>query len=133
MKYRAICVAALLPLLGTQAGHAAWCTGTVNYLSVDGAGSVSLYPTWRTGGFGYVKMCNLNQDWNGVTPLTCAGWYTSLKTAQHARAQVWWLYADSAVPASYGTGCTGMSLDPDSPVPMKIVPCATNQSTQACY
>jgi hypothetical protein len=115
-----------------QPAHGAWCFGTVNYLSLDNTGSVTIVPSWRTAGFGYVKACNLNQDWNGVTPTTCTGWFSMLKMAQQTRSYVWWFYPDSVVPTLNGAECSNMTLEPNSPVPVKIVPCSTSPAGSAC-
>ena len=30
----------------------------------------------------FTSICNINQVWNGVEPMTCALWFSTVKTAQ---------------------------------------------------
>ncbi|WP_341664792.1 hypothetical protein [Vibrio sp.] len=55
------------------------CTGTVNHVLVYADGSVNLHATYRNG---YTYVCNLKNDWKGVSPQACKGMLSTLLTAQ---------------------------------------------------
>ena len=102
--------------------HAGWCFGKVIYFGTDGGGNATVAMDWRNP-FGYVKICNINQDWNGISPVTCALWLSVIKSAQLSKVPMWWQYSDNDVPAgaSNGPGCVGMAFEPNSPAPLKIL------------
>ena len=60
--------------------HAApqWCYGTITDLLIFSDGSIMAKPSWRQD---WIGICNLNTTWKDVPPVTCAAWYTTLKTA----------------------------------------------------
>ncbi|WP_114786525.1 hypothetical protein [Vibrio tetraodonis] len=55
------------------------CTGTVNHVLVYADGSVNLHATYRNA---YTYVCNLKNDWKGVSPQACKGMLSTLLTAQ---------------------------------------------------
>lgn len=55
-----------------------WCQGKVGNLFMNANGEVYAWVSWRSD---YVKICNISQDLNSVTPKICASWFSLLQTA----------------------------------------------------
>lgn len=55
------------------------CQGTVKNVLVYADGQVNVHTSYRND---YTVMCNLKNDWKGVSPQACKGMLSTLLTAQ---------------------------------------------------
>jgi hypothetical protein len=84
---------ALLPLLLAGQVHAQqYCTTTVSNLYVAKDGSVIVNAAIRGD---YLQLCNLNADWKGVSPMTCAAWHTLTRSAVTRKSTMTLYYAET--------------------------------------
>lgn len=77
MKYVVTAIAFLTLNMPLQAAPL-WCYGTINQFLTYSDGTVAVFPTWRND---WIHVCNLNATLNEVTPVTCAAWYSIIRTA----------------------------------------------------
>jgi hypothetical protein len=57
-----------------------WCSGVISHVWVDKVGATYITGSWRRE---HTQICNLSNEWKGVSPNTCRSW---LGLAQHAHA-----------------------------------------------
>jgi hypothetical protein len=74
------------------AANAAYCDTKVNYLFIDNTGLAHAYLHIKPG---YVAFCNLNTNWKNISPVTCAGWVSMIRSAVARSAGVRFYYAES--------------------------------------
>ncbi len=54
------------------------CAGKISDVHISRSGDVSITGEWNNA---LSKICNLNSDWNSVSPDTCKGWLSVSQTA----------------------------------------------------
>lgn len=91
---------------GANAGPL-WCQGTVSDLFTYAEGSVLVLPSFRGD---YVRVCNINVEIGGVSPVNCLAWFAVLKSAVQRQSQVIFHYVDA--PA-----CNGLPTYGNAPIP----------------
>jgi hypothetical protein len=108
-------ILAIVALSTQLPAHAAeYCYGTITEFLTYSDGSVMIYPTWRGS---WVGVCNLNTPWKGVPALTCAAWYTTIKTAvsRQPLPQTIIYYPDTS------SSCSSMPIYLNAPAPGYIM------------
>ncbi|WP_130107731.1 hypothetical protein [Iodobacter fluviatilis] len=88
-------IVVILMLLHCSASFAAShaCTSKVSNLYINSSGFVTASFAFRSE---FLAICNLNADWKGVSPITCAGWFSILKSAVTRQTDVVLHYLDIA-------------------------------------
>jgi len=56
----------------------AWCSGNITNSYTTSAGEVVIRSTWRNE---YSSICNVKQDWKGVSPEVCYVWFSHVSNA----------------------------------------------------
>lgn len=74
-----------------------WCTGSVLSSWTNIAGDVLISGSWRGD---HTQICNLKQEWKGVTPDICMGWVAKLDAAAALNKSVTIQYNDASSCAS---------------------------------
>ena len=100
------------PLTAT-AGPNFGCSGKVNSVLIYASGAVNIRADWRND---YTYICNVNSEWNGVSPLMCALWVNDLNTSRKVDADVRVYYYGSD---DY-TGCADLPTYSNSPAPVYV-------------
>lgn len=75
---RGIFFAALALGLTTNAAANVQCVGTVNSSYVLTDGTVRIVASWRND---HTTICDMNTDWNGITPDVCLAWLAKIDAA----------------------------------------------------
>ena len=68
-----------LLLISPVAAADIWCTGKIKKVLQYANGDVTVFTSYRNG---YTVMCNIKNDWKGVSPQACKGMLSVLLTAQ---------------------------------------------------
>ncbi|WP_298303436.1 hypothetical protein [uncultured Erythrobacter sp.] len=110
---RKVIMASLLAAtLTTQANAAThWCTGSVETFYVSSNGLAIFKPAWSPV---YLQICNVNEDWNGVSPNVCMAWVAKVDAAIGLSKQIRIKYDD--VPA-----CDQVPSNASSPPPVYLM------------
>ncbi len=84
---RKILAAVLIGLMCTTTSYAAsfGCYGKVTSLLTYANGGVNIRSSWRSN---YTFICNLNAEWKGISPTTCAMWVGLVSSAMTDNANV---------------------------------------------
>jgi hypothetical protein len=105
----------ILMLLHCSASFAAsqWCTSKVTNLFIVNSGEVTANYGFRGE---YLSVCNLNSEWKGISPTTCAAWYSILKTAVSRQSDVTLHYPGEQISA-----CNTIPTYGSSPAPYYVM------------
>lgn len=96
-----------LSLLAVQVQAAQWCTTNVSNLYIQSDGGVVVAASARGD---YLQVCNINQDWKGVTPPTCASWLGLIRSGVSRGASMIFYYAED-------TACSAIPTYSAAPAP----------------
>jgi hypothetical protein len=91
-------------LFAHQAQAAQWCTTTVSNLITYSDGAVKVLVSARGD---YLQLCNINADWKGIAPTTCASWLTLVRSAVARKSSMILFFAEDTpcnLIATYGSG-----------------------------
>lgn len=55
-----------------------YCDGFVNKMYIHQSGELFILPSYRND---WMKVCNVKADWQGISPIVCQAWLTTLKDA----------------------------------------------------
>lgn len=97
----------LLSFFAVQAQAAQWCNTNVSNLIVYGDGNVVVAASVRGD---YLQVCNINQEWKGVTPPTCASWLGLIRSGVSRAASMIFYYNED-------TACTAIPTYGSAPAP----------------
>lgn len=86
------------------------CTVDVQRVLVYATGGINILHTGRDD---FTNICNLNSDWKGVKPLTCAMWTSLLQNAQVNEQKVIFYYPDEG-------SCKELATYSSTPAPVYI-------------
>ncbi|MEO9469205.1 hypothetical protein [Parasphingorhabdus sp.] len=92
---------------------AASCFGTISQVKTEDDGAVLIYSSWRTA---YTQVCNLKDNWKGIDPQTCWGWFAHSSTALTENLAVRVYYAALA-----SGDCPTLDTGSLSPAPTYII------------
>jgi hypothetical protein len=106
-----ILVGLMLLHCSSSFASAQWCTSKVTNLYITSLGGVNANFAFRGD---YLSVCNLNTEWKGVSAVTCAGWFSALKSAVSRQADVILLYQDIAE-------CNTLPTYDATPVPFYVM------------
>jgi len=67
------------------------CNGTINTVYVTNTGDVTTVSSWNNK---YNRICNVNQEWESVSPDTCSVWYSLTQAAKLNQTPVRMQYAN---------------------------------------
>lgn len=114
-QVRQVLAAALLLLSASVASAqtAQYCGGKVSYLYVTKLGDVVVNAAVVGN---YVQVCNINADWKGVSPVTCMGWVSLLRSAVSRNSDTLFNYIDAAV-----TSCASVPSYGSAPAPYYVM------------
>lgn len=112
MNKRLLVIVALL--FTVQGAHAAVeCTGKIKKLLIYRDGWVNVSADWRGD---YTMICNLKDEWKGVSVTTCAMWASMLQNLKKSDKSVSFYYgADDNV-----SSCDSIPTYKNSPAPVYI-------------
>jgi hypothetical protein len=89
----------------------AYCTGGLERMFHEASGLVYVFPTFRND---WVAICNVNANWNGVTPEVCRAWVSEVLSVILTQKAVTMYYAD--IPS-----CAAIPYYSNAPAPAYIM------------
>jgi hypothetical protein len=98
-------------LFASQVQAQQWCTTTVSNLLLRSEGSVLVKVIARGD---YLQFCNINTDWKGVSPTTCAAWLTLVRSAVARKSSMLFYY-------SQPTPCDQITTYESAPAPSFVM------------
>jgi hypothetical protein len=84
-----------------------WCSGVISHVWVAKGGETLIIGSWRGD---HTQICNLSNEWKGVSPNTCRSW---LGLAQHAHATQTPVILHYYVPSCAGIPSYGHAPSPN--------------------
>lgn len=64
--------------LSSNAFAAAYCSGPISHTLTYASGDVLILSSWRST---WTQVCNVKQEWKGVTPEVCYLWFSKISSA----------------------------------------------------
>lgn len=93
MKFFLKVISVSLVSVSSLANAAIDCNGNINTVYVTNTGEVITVSSWNNK---YNKICNVNQEWKGISAKTCNVWYSLAQAAKLNQIPVRMQYANEA-------------------------------------
>ncbi len=88
LRSSVLCVAgfgALLTAHQAVAQTQLWCRGSIYRVLTEANGTLDVFTSWRND---YIKVCNINYSFAGISSDICKNWYSMFVTAQATKQEV---------------------------------------------